>query len=127
LNDLTRPQAEVNATVGLRQTLVAREQLENQIQQQVRDAARDADTRWRQLEIAHRARELADQKVEIEREKLQAGRSSNFQVLTYENDLQAAETNELTASLLYLNALTNLDQQVGTTLDTWKISLNDDH
>ena len=70
-----------------------------------------------------RSRELNEQKLEIEREKLSLGLSSNFQVVTFENDLSASQNNELSATINYLNALTQLDQTLGTTLDTWKIEL----
>ena len=68
---------------------------------------------------------LAAQTLELERERQQAGRVSNFEVLTYETNLRAAETQALAANIVYLNALTTLDQQLGATLDTWKISLRD--
>ena len=44
---------------------------------------------------------------------------------SFETSLRGAANQELTASIAYLNALTTLDQQLGTTIDTWKISLND--
>jgi outer membrane protein TolC len=83
------------------------------------------DIRWRQLELARRARGLAARAVEIEKEKLKVGRSANYQVRALENDLRSAENQQLGAVIGYLNALTLLDVQLGTTLDTWHIALRD--
>lgn len=125
LGDMTLEQAEVTASVGVRTAEVKLEESRQQVESQTRDAVRNVDARWRQYEIARRARDLAARKVEIEREKLRLGRSSNFQVLSFEGDLRRAESTQLNAMIDYLNALTILDQQVGTTLDTWQISLDD--
>ena len=95
------------------------------LERDVGDAVRNLGTRWRQYEIAQRARELSRRKLDIEREKLQAGRSSNFQVLSFEADLRTAESTRLNALIAYLNTQAQLDQTLGTTLESWDIDLND--
>ena len=87
------------------------------------NAIRDVRSRWRQYEIAGRARPVEE--TGFEREKLQAGRSSNFQVLSFETDLRNAENARLNALIGYLNAQTELDQRLGMTLKSWDIALND--
>jgi outer membrane protein TolC len=119
-------QGEVNTTIALRQAQLQEQQLHDQVGQQVRDAVRNIAIQGGQLDTARRARELAAQQLDIELVKLQVGRSSNFQVVAFQNALQQAETQELTAIISYQNALTTLDQVLGTTLDTWKINLNDE-
>ena len=42
-----------------------------------------------------------------------------------ENDLRNAENARLNALISYLNAQAELDQTLGTTLESWDISLND--
>ena len=54
-----------------------------------------------------------------------AGRSSNFQVLSFESDLQNAENARLSTVIAYLNAQTQLDLTLGMTLESWDIILND--
>jgi outer membrane protein TolC len=125
LGDMTLEQAEVTASVAMKTAQVKLDDTRQQVEGQARDAVRNVDGKWRQYEIARRARDLSARKVEIEREKLRLGRSSNFQVLSYETDLRRSESTQLNAMIDYLNALTILDQQVGTTLDTWQISLDD--
>lgn len=125
LGDYTLRQADVQATTTVRTAEVQLEDLRQQVEASVRDAVQGVELSWRQREVAQLAQDLAAKALDVAREKLRAGRSSNFEVLTFEADLRSAETQALTASITYLNALTTLDQQIGTTLDTWRISLND--
>ncbi|MEO1926720.1 MAG: TolC family protein, partial [Gammaproteobacteria bacterium] len=67
--------------------------------------------------------ELAEQTLFIENEKLRAGRSSNFELVSFQNSLVTAENSEVDAIIAYHNALTSLDEFLGTTLDTWGIEI----
>lgn len=125
IGDPSLKQGEVRAATNLRQAELQLEELGARVEAQVRDAIADLETSWRRVEAARRARELAALALSLEGEKLRAGRTSNFEVLTFEGNLRAAEAQELAANIAYLNSLTSLDQQLGTTLDTWRISLND--
>jgi outer membrane protein TolC len=93
------------------------------VEHRIRDATRNVQTRWRQLELSIKARDLSRQKLEAEKEKLQVGQSSNFQVLSFENDLRNAENARLNAQITYLNTLTELDERMGKTLDVWSIPI----
>jgi outer membrane protein TolC len=125
IGDLSARRVLAGAQVALQshalQLIDARQSLE----QQVGDGIRDMGTRWRQYEIAQRVRELSQRKLDIEREKLQVGRSSNFQVLSFETDLRQAQNAVLNAQIAYLNAQTQLDEQLGMTLQSWEIALNE--
>ena len=90
---------------------------------QVREAVSDVNARWRQLEAAMRAGRLARESLEMQRERLLAGRASNFEVLSMQTRLRNADVQTLSARIAYLNALTSLDQVLGRTLETWRISL----
>ncbi len=52
----------------------------------------------------------------MELEKLRTGRSSNFQVVSFQNQLAVAENQHVSAQAACLNALTDLDQRTGITL-----------
>jgi outer membrane protein TolC len=93
------------------------------IEIEVQDALRNAEMNYRQIKLATLARTLSEKKVEIETEKLKAGRSTNFQMVSYQNDLKAAQNNELSAIITYLNALTALESRLGITLERWGIAL----
>jgi outer membrane protein TolC len=125
IGDYSLRQAEIQAQINVRKAEIQLDDLQQQVEASVRDAVHGVEISWRQLEAARQARDLAAKALENERDKLKAGRASNFEVLSFEADLRAASTQSLTASIAYLNSLTTLDQELGTTLDTWRISLND--
>jgi len=91
----------------------------------VQDTVREVVATFRQLQLAERASQLAEQQLNIERDKLSIGRSSNFQVLSYQDALSASQLNEVSARVGYLTALANLDFSLGTTLETWNVEATD--
>lgn len=123
--DRTLEQGEVQASVALKNQQLISADVHQILEQRVRDAVRNVQTRWRQLELAKTSKALTLQKLNAENEKLKAGRSSNFQVLLFENDLRNSENAQLNAEITYLNALTELDMQTGQTLDVWQIPVVD--
>ncbi|MGJ7547178.1 TolC family protein [Pseudomonas alloputida] len=125
IGDLSRRQAQVRAKVGVEDQRLRLAESRQQLQREVSTAIRDLQVRWRQVEIAGRALALTRRKLEIEQQKLAAGRSSNFQVLSFENDLRQTQSTQLEATIAYLDAQVILDQVVGTTLANWEVALND--
>jgi len=119
--DLTRGQQVVNAKVALQQHAISHRELNETIAIEIQDAIRDINIKLVQVQLAQQSRKLSEKKLAIEQEKLNLGRTTNFQLVTFQNDLVSAQTSELNAKIDYLNALTQLDQKLGTTLDTWKI------
>lgn len=125
IGDLSTRLAEVQAQANVSNQKIQLAEARQQLERDVTNAVRNIGTRWRQYTIAQRALDLSRRKLEIEREKLTVGRSSNFQVLSFENDLRNAEHARLNALISYLNAQAELDQTLGTTLQSWDIVLND--
>lgn len=125
IGDPSRRQAELHSRVEVDNQEIRLAEARQTLEREVGDAVRGLGTRWRQYEIGLRARDLSRRKLEIEREKLHAGRSSNFQVLSFESDLRHAEGASLNALIAYLNAQAHLDKTLGTTLESWDIDLND--
>ncbi len=125
INNPAIEQQEVQAAIGLRQGEVQLDHLRAQVDAQVRDGVRDQEAAWRRYTLNRRARELAEQALTTETAKLRAGRSTNFQVVTFQDQLRTVESAELGALIAYLDSLVTLDRLLGTTLDTWRIPLND--
>jgi outer membrane protein TolC len=121
--DRSIKQPEVRASVDLHTQELKLLETRQTVEHRIRDATRNVQTRWRQLELSIKARDLSRQKLEAEKEKLQVGQSSNFQVLSFENDLRNAENARLNAQITYLNTLTELDERMGKTLDVWSIPI----
>lgn len=113
--------AEVEADTGVRTAELRLEALDQAVETQVRDAAQRVEAAWLQVEAAKRFRTLAAQAVDIARDKLTAGRSSNFEVLSLQDGLRAAESQQIGAMVAYLDALTAFDLQVGATLESWNV------
>ncbi len=123
--DLSRKETMINAEVALKQAEIALIELTESIEIEVLDALRNIEIQWKQVKLAAMARRLSEQKLDIEKEKLKTGRSSNFQVVSFQNDLVAAQSDELDAIIAYANSLSAFDQTLGTTLETWKIRIKD--
>ncbi|CDG21424.1 conserved exported protein of unknown function [Xenorhabdus poinarii G6] len=125
IGDMTRKQAAVQAKVDVQKQTLHLEEAKINLEQSVINAIRDTESRWQEYQLAIKASSLSQKKLEIEQEKLQAGRSSNFQVLSFETDLRNAENARLNTLIQYLNAQAELDQILGTTLESWEIVLNE--
>lgn len=123
IGDLTIRQNLLSQEIGLKKMENDMARQRENIEIEVRDALRTAEMNLRQIKLATQSRVLSEKKVEIETEKLKAGRSTNFQLVSYQNDLKNARDSELAAIITYLNALTSLEKTLGITLDRWKIAL----
>lgn len=124
--DLSRQQRLVSAKTGLHQAELALDEIRQNINLDVKRAVRALETQLKQVKLAVRARELAAEKLEREKEKLALGRTTNFQLVTYQNDLIRQQNQELDAHVAYLNSLSSLDTVLGTTLATWQIYYSDE-
>lgn len=121
LGDPAPKLAVVEADTSLRTAELRLEALDQAVESQVRDAAQRVEAAWLQVEAARRFKTLSARAVEIGRDKLAAGRSSNFEVLSLQDALRAAEIQELAAIIAYLDALTSFDLQIGATLESWNV------
>ena len=125
LGDRAPKLAAVHARNDLQTARIALAELRQSIRIAVRQAILDVETGYRRVELAARARELAEQTVAVEQEKLSLGLSSTFQLTAVEDDLIGAKTRELDSVIAYLNALTRLDWELGNTLTTWEVDIDD--
>lgn len=125
LFDRSLREQRVSAEIGLQQAQNSLADLREQIGREILNAMRDIDIQRRQVDLARRSRELKQKQLTVEREKLNLGRSTNFQVVQFQNDLVNAQNAELSSIVSYLNALTALDETLGTTLETWQIEIAD--
>jgi outer membrane protein TolC len=125
--DLTREQRFQRARINLLQSENTLEDLNDSIEIQVIDRIRDVNLRLSQVELARQATELAERQLEIEREKQRLGRGSGiFELVRLQDDFAQAKNVELDATINYLNALIRLDQTLGTTLDTWQVTIEEE-
>ncbi len=121
--DRTLEQAVVRSRVNLQQAENNLREFRETLNLELIDEVKNVNLSFEQVKLAQQARELAEKKLNIEKEKLRLGRSQIFQVLSFQDDLVAAKNTELNAIIDYLNALTRLDKTVGTTLETWQVTI----
>jgi HAE1 family hydrophobic/amphiphilic exporter-1 len=69
--------------------------------QQIRNAAYQVDMNSKRIETTRAARELAEQRLDSERKRLDVGMSTSFLVIQAQRDFAQARTNELGAVLAY--------------------------
>ena len=113
----------VSARNGLRRAQHDLAELRQGIDIAVRNGTRNVASRLRQVALAARAATLAQQALDVERRRLNLGLTTNFRMILFEDDLVRAQNSELDATIAHLNALTSLDQTLGTTLRTWGITV----
>jgi outer membrane protein TolC len=123
---LPRDRLRRNLTAAVREVTKAKLDIKETrlaVLQEVRNRVNDVQRSLRQIELAQLSRKLALQKYKIERVRLELGRSTNFQVLSYQRDLTAASDQEHQAIATYLKSLARLDEVVGQALDTWNVKV----
>lgn len=121
IGDRSRKRGVIDAEVARRRLELSAQEVREAVRIDIKDRVRTIESLRRQVDLAQRAAELAARQLEIENLKLSQGRSSNFQVLDFENQLITAQINEATAEVSYLNARTQLDEALGTSMETWRI------
>jgi outer membrane protein len=80
----------------------------------VRNAYQGMETQKKALEAARISRQLAEEQLAGENKRFEAGLSTNFEVLTYQNDLAAAKVSELQALINFEKSVTALQRSMYT-------------
>jgi outer membrane protein TolC len=104
------------AESAARQLAATRERIRIQIAVEVRTAAAALETAGQRIEAARAAHAAAEVQLRAEEDRLTAGATTPFFVLTRQNDLAAAEVAEAAAIAAYRRALTELARARGTLL-----------
>ncbi len=93
------------AKVQREQQVTTLRQLELQVTQQVREAARQVDTSLKRVEATGKAREFGLKRYEAEQKRIAVGLSTTFQLFQAQRDLSSAQLAELNAIIAYNRAL----------------------
>jgi len=106
---------------SLQQLLLTLKQLEQNIMVQIDDAVKQAESAWESVQATHEARTYAEAALDAEQKKYSVGKSTTFTVLQLQNNLTQARSQEIRALANYNEALSNLAQQEGSTLERRQI------
>ena len=113
------------ARVDLQQATLMLKQQEQNIYLEIKRAVRAVETNYQRVEAYKVARELREQQLEAEEEKLKVGLTTPYFVLQYQRDLATAQTTELQAIIDYNLSLANLSRAMGISLEEKNISMVD--
>jgi len=125
LSNIFSRAAYAQAKLDMEQALLSLKEQEQSVFLEVKTAVRAVDTNFKRIQAYKVARELAEQKLTAEEEKLKVGLSTNFMVLTYQRELANARTSELRAIVDYSLSLASLDRAMGVTLDNKNIKFSE--
>jgi outer membrane protein len=112
------------AELDFRQSQLQQVETKQSIMIDVRGAARAVDTAARSIVATRAAREAAERNVDAERRRYENGMTTNFQVLSVQQDLSDARIRELNALVGYNQAVARYHRAVGDVLDVRGISVN---
>ena len=111
------------ARVQLNQVQAQLKQLELQVATDLTNQAITIRSNAERVQAAQAARELAQRQLDAENSKFAVGMSTNYFVITAQNQLSTAQNNELQAILNYRKSLVDFDRLQQTTLTSQNITL----
>ena len=103
--------------ISKRQLLMNRTKTEQNIIVQIRNAVEFLETNRQRVETAKVSRQLAEEQLDGETKRFQAGMSQNFYVLLRQADLATARGAELQALIAYKKAVIALQQNMNNLLE----------
>ena len=118
------------ANANYSQTLINEKRLglekaraEQVIEAQVRNALQGIQTARQRIAAAEASARAAKEKLDSEQRLYQTGESTNFLVLTRQNEFADSRRREVVARLDFNKSVSRLEQALGTTLSTYNISV----
>ncbi|WP_421903638.1 TolC family protein [Maridesulfovibrio sp.] len=125
-DQLERKKKLLTAEVNKRKSRLELKRAKTDLQTKVANAVRDVKMRWKMIGLAKKNTELKALQLENENTKLMVGRTTNFEVVSYQNQLVQAQLSETSKQISYVQALLTLDQILGTTMETWHVKFKHD-
>jgi outer membrane protein len=116
---------QVRGQLEYRQAQMRLQQIENQVRIEVRNAQFSVTQNHAAVQAAQAAVELAKQSLEAEQKKYRLGASTGTNVLNYQSQLAAAESQRVSAEAAYEKAEIELDRATGLLLEHAGIVISD--
>ena len=98
-------------------TQLALKKMEQDIMVQIDNDIKLAQANYERVGATRKAREYAEAALAAEQKKLESGKSTSFFVLSLQNDLTSAQSDEIMALVQYKRSLARLAQDEGATLE----------
>jgi len=90
---------------------------------ETRQAFRNVEASAKGVAAAEKTRFFREKDLEAEQKKFENGMSTNFLVLSKQNDLDTAKSNELQSQITYAKAITALEKALGHLLEARKLEV----
>jgi outer membrane protein TolC len=107
----------------LQQLLLKLKQTEQSVMVQIDNAVKQAQSKYESVQATKQARIYAEAALDAEQKTYGVGKATTFEVLQYQNSLTTARSAEIRALADYNEALANLSQQEGATLERFNINI----
>jgi outer membrane protein len=118
------PRNQYKATKAtLQQIVLQLKQLEQNVMVEIDNAVKVAESDYQSVEATKQARIYAEAALDAEQKTYAVGKATTFEVLTYQNNLTAARSQEIRALANYNESLANLAAQEGATLERYNINI----
>jgi len=117
IRNRTNDIAVANQLIQRKQTQLQRKKQEQTIQVELRNAVQTIETSRQQVETAKLNKELAQEQLDGEEKRFEAGLSEFYRVLDQQNRLAEAENGELSALIDYKKSVISLQESMNTLLE----------
>jgi outer membrane protein len=107
----------------LQQIVLQLKQLEQNILVEIDNAVKQAESAYQSVQATRQARVYAEAALNAEEKTYAVGKATTFEVLQYQNNLTSARSQEIRSLANYNEALANLAEQEGSTLQRNGIKL----
>jgi outer membrane protein TolC len=98
---------------------------ENTIFSEVKDVVKELESSRKLVEADRIAMELEEQNLKAEEKKLSVGLSTNFQVLTYQQQYAQAQSQALSSTISYIKTLAKINRILNRTFEVYGIKFGD--
>lgn len=113
----------IQARANRRSSELGLKDLQLGIKLEARTAVRNLEAAEKSVKAAEKTRIFREKDLEAEQKKFENGMSTNFLVLSKQNDLDSAKAQELQAQITYMNAVTSLEKALGNLLEARKLEV----
>ncbi|MGE5340547.1 MAG: TolC family protein [Candidatus Omnitrophota bacterium] len=113
------------AKIGMSRAQLNLQSVENTVYYEVKDVLKEVQSNLKLVEADRIAMELEGENLRAEEKKLSVGLSTNFTVLTYQQQYAQAQTQALRSTIRYMVSLARINKVLNRTFNAYNIKFDD--
>jgi outer membrane protein len=118
--NLSQDNAVEKSEISQKSAVLSLENTRKNIEEELKTKMRNVEDTFRQIKLAQQARELAETRLNNAKEKKRLkGNMSMTDIINFEKGLVDTKNQELNAMINHLNSITQMEQFLGITVNTW--------